>query len=204
MSKKNILIALTCLGAYQGTPLIDIKDADSTIQVEMRYATTNNFTGHPLAGYNANRCLLLPETATALRDIQHDLQQQGLGLRVYDCYRPVAASQDMVRWAKETGKEHLLGEYISSISEHNKGYVVDITLINAATGKELDIGKYDEFSSAAWTQNGTLEQRANRQILKKAMEKHGFGNYSKEWWHFWFIEYHAKKESYQSYNVPLQ
>lgn len=204
MSKKNILAALACLGAYQGTPLTDIKDVSPTIQVEMRYATSNNFTGHPLSGYSTNRCFLLPEAATALKEVQKDMNEQGLGLKVYDCYRPVSASQDMVLWARQTGNEHLLGEYISSRSEHNKGYVVDLTLITLNTGQEIDIGKYDEFSSAAWTQNGTPEQKSNRQILKKAMEKHGFGNYSKEWWHFWFQEYHNTKETHQSYTVPLQ
>ena len=204
MNKKNHLIALACLGAYQGTPLVDIKEVSPTIQVEMRYATNNNFTGDPLTGYIANRCFLLPKAAAALKEVQQDLKEQGLGLRVYDCYRPVSASQDMVRWATETGNKHLLGEYISSRSEHNKGYVLDLTLINLNTGQEVEIGKYDEFSAAAWTQNGTPEQKPNRQILKRAMEKHGFGNYSKEWWHFWFQEYHNAKDRYQSYTVPIQ
>lgn len=204
MNKKNILIAVACLSAYQETPLTDIKEVEPTIQVEMRYATSNNFTGHQLAGYAANRCFLLPEAATALKEVQQELKEQGLGLRVYDCYRPVSASQDMVSWAKETGNEHLLGEYIASKSEHNKGYVVDISLIKLNTNQEVEIGIYDEFSPAAWTINGSLEQKANRLILKKAMERHGFGNYSKEWWHFWFQEYHNTREAHQSYNITIQ
>lgn len=201
MSKKNIVIALTCLGAYQGTPLTDIKEVDPTIQVEMRYATSNNFTGHLLTGYTANKCFLLPETAEKLHKVQSDLRQQGLGLKVYDCYRPVSASEDMVQWTRETNNSHLLGEYIASRSGHNKGNVVDLTLINLRTEQEPDLGKYDEFSSAAWTTNGANEaQRANRQLLKSAMQERGLINYSKEWWHFSDNSTNATER----YTVPIK
>jgi D-alanyl-D-alanine dipeptidase len=168
------------------TLLVDIRSRDSTIRVDARYATSKIFTGMPLAGYEAPRALLRREAAVALARVQARLRSQGLGLLVYDGYRPVRATLAMVDWAKRTGREDLLKQgYIARRSRHNLGLAVDLTLVEVGTGVELDMGTaFDTFAEAAHTANAEGRVRRNRQILVRAMEAEGFSNYDQEWWHF--------------------
>jgi len=78
-----------------------LRDLDSSIVQDIRYATNDNFTGHPLPGYGAPECVLRREAAEALKQVQADLARQNLGLKVYDCYRPIRASRAMTTWAHE-------------------------------------------------------------------------------------------------------
>jgi D-alanyl-D-alanine dipeptidase len=171
------------------TLLVDIRARDSTIRVDARYASSNNFTGKPLPGYEAPRVLLRREAAVALARVQARLRSEGLGLLVYDGYRPVRATLAMVDWAKRTGREELLSQgYIARRSRHNLGLAVDLTLVELGTGAELDMGTpFDTFAEAAHTANAEGRVRRNRQILVRAMEAQGFSNYSQEWWHFSYM-----------------
>jgi D-alanyl-D-alanine dipeptidase len=166
--------------------LIDIRSVDSSIQVDARYAGPNNFTGAPLPGYEAPRALLRREAALALSRVQSRLRTGGLGLLVYDAYRPVRATLAMVEWAESTGRRDLLDEgYIARRSRHNQGVAVDLTLLDPGSGTRLDMGTpFDTFSEAAHTDNASGRVRRYRQILVRAMESEGFSNYEKEWWHF--------------------
>lgn len=166
--------------------LVDVQSLDSTIQVEMRYHTANNFTGAPLPGYEANRAFLRREAAEALVRVQARLRQRDLGLRIYDAYRPFRATTAMVEWAERTGKTHLLDDgYIARRSRHNMGVAVDLTLVYLPTGAVLEMGTpYDTFSDAAHTANAEGEIGRNRQTLVEAMAAEGFENYDMEWWHF--------------------
>src|SRR5208283_4149095 len=119
-----------------------LKDIDSTIVQDIRYATPFNFTGAPVPGYGAAECVLLREVALALKDVQEELRPQNLGLKVYDCYRPQRAVRAFVDWVKKpdargddrhyprTQRTDLvkLG-YISALSNHSYGTAVDLTLI---------------------------------------------------------------------------
>ena len=174
--------------AVADTLLADVNSLDSTIVVELRYATANNFTGAPLPGYLANRAFLRREAAAALALVQSDLSTQGLGLKIFDAYRPVRATLAMVDWTHRVHREDLLRDgYIASRSRHNLGLAVDLTLIDRATGRELEMGTpFDTFSAAAHTANATGVAAVNRQRLKAAMEKRGFTNYDQEWWHYTF------------------
>ena len=78
-----------------------LRDVDSSITQDIRYATHDNFTGHPLPGYSAPECVLRREAAEALKQVQADLARQNLGLKVYDCYRPIRASHAMTAWAHD-------------------------------------------------------------------------------------------------------
>jgi D-alanyl-D-alanine dipeptidase len=171
--------------------LVDVQALDSTIQVDARYAGSNNFTGAPLPGYDAPRALLRREAARALARVQADLRQDGFGLLVFDGYRPVRATRAMVRWAERSGRRSLLKDgYIASRSRHNLGLAVDLTIVDRKTGASLDMGTpFDTFEESAHTANATGRALSHRRILVRAMESHGFRNYEKEWWHF-------------SYNVP--
>jgi D-alanyl-D-alanine dipeptidase len=168
--------------------LVDVRAAEPSIVVEARYATSNNFTGAPLPGYLANRAFLRREAAAALARVQRRLRPEGLGLKVFDAYRPVRATLAMVDWTKRVNRSDLLTDgYIASRSRHNLGLAIDLTLVELASGRELDMGTpFDTFSSAAHTANATGEAAANRQRLKRAMEAEGFVNYDQEWWHFSF------------------
>jgi D-alanyl-D-alanine dipeptidase len=154
----------------------------------MRYATPNNFTGAPLPGYLANRAYLRREAAAALVRVQRDLRNQGLGLKIFDAYRPVRATLAMVDWTERVHRPDLLKNgYIASRSRHNLGLAIDLALIDLATGAELEMGTpFDTFSAAAHTANASGGVAANRQKLKTAMEHEGFVNYDQEWWHYSF------------------
>ncbi len=148
----------------------------------------NNFTGAPLPGYLANRAFLRREAAAALARVQRDLRPQGLGIKLFDAYRPVRATLAMVDWTQRVNRPDLLKDgYIASRSRHNLGLAIDCTLIDLATGRELDMGTpFDTFSPAAHTANASGQVAVNRQKLKTAMEQEGFVNYDQEWWHFSF------------------
>jgi len=174
--------------AVADTLLTDVRTLDQSIVVDLRYATSNNFTGTPLPGYIANRAFLRREAAGALARVQRDLRPQGLGIKVFDAYRPVRATLAMVDWTQRVNRPDLLKDgYIASRSRHNLGLAIDCTLIDLASGRELDMGTpFDTFSPAAHTANASGRVAMNRQKLKTAMEKEGFVNYDQEWWHFSF------------------
>jgi D-alanyl-D-alanine dipeptidase len=174
--------------AVADTLLTDVQSVEPRILVELRYATSNNFTGAPLPGYLANRAFLRREAAAALARVERDLRSQGLGLKVFDGYRPVRATVAMVDWTERVNRPDLLKDgYIASRSRHNLGLAIDLTLIDLTTGLELGMGTpFDTFSAAAHTANASGEAAMNRQKLKAAMEREGFVNYDQEWWHFSF------------------
>ena len=176
----------TASDAAADSLLADVRTVDSTIRVEARYATANNFTGAPLAGYEANRIFLRREAAVALARVQRAVRRRGLGLLVYDGYRPVRATLGMVAWTERVGRTDLLDDgYIARRSRHNMGVAVDLTLVDTATGTPLEMGTpYDTFTDAAHTANASGIAARNRRMLVDAMEREGFRNYDQEWWHF--------------------
>ena len=169
-----------------GDSLVNVQRVDSTIRTDVRYATANNFTGAVLPGYERPLAMLRPGPARALARVQRRLQGDGLGLKVFDGYRPIRATQAMVRWARRSGNGWVLEQgYVARRSGHNLGSTVDLTLVLLADGEELDMGTpYDTFSEAAHTANATGRVRENRMRLVRAMEAEGWVNYDKEWWHF--------------------
>ena len=174
--------------AVADTLLAEVRRIDPSIVVELRYSTSNNFTGAPLPGYLANRAYLRREAAAALARVQRNLRPQGLGIKIFDAYRPARATAAMVDWTERVNRPDLLKDgYIASRSRHNLGLAIDLTLIELATGGELEMGTpFDTFSAAAHTANATGIAAMNRERLKSAMEREGFVNYDQEWWHFSF------------------
>jgi D-alanyl-D-alanine dipeptidase len=176
------------VSAASDSLLVDLRSVDSTIQVDLRYATTNNFTGAPLPGYEAQRALLRREAAAALGRVQARLRSKGLGLRVFDAYRPVRATLAMVNWAERMGRRALLESgYIAERSRHNLGVAVDLTLVDLVTGSEVPMGTtFDNFATTtvADTANVDGEALRYRQILVQAMASEGFSPYEQAWWHF--------------------
>jgi len=167
--------------------MADVRSIDTSIVVESRYFTSNNFTGAPLPGYDANRAFLRKEAVAALSRVQARLRRQHLGLIIYDGYRPVRATEEMVAWAERVGRKVELvdGGYIASRSRHNLGLAIDLSVIDLRTRRPLEMGTpFDTFNEAAHTANATGEAAKNRKLLGDAMTAEGFENYDQEWWHF--------------------
>jgi D-alanyl-D-alanine dipeptidase len=168
--------------------------------VEARYAGAHNFVGRPIDGYEAPRCLLTAAAANALAAVARDVAQQGLVLKVFDCYRPTRAVANFERWARDISDTAAKAEfypdvdkrtlfrdgYISSRSGHSRGSTVDLTLAHT-DGRELDMGTpFDFFSPRSWSAAPDISEqaKANRALFAAAMRRHGFRPYEKEWWHF--------------------
>lgn len=154
---------------------------------DIRYATTNNFTGRKL--YAHHKLLLRRAPATALRQIQAELKKQGLGIKVYDAYRPYAVTCAM--WKYTPDRRYTANPKRGS--HHNRGTAVDVTLVNLRTGKELDMGTgYDCFNDSAHHAFTQLpaEVHANRKLLKNTMCKYGYNYVPTEWWHYHWRDKH--------------
>lgn len=183
--------------------MMELTRVDGSIRVDLRYRDSGNFTGTPLPGYAANRAYLRREAAAALGRVQQALKEDGLGLLVYDAYRPVRATEAMVAWTQRVGREALVTDgYISDRSRHNLGVAIDCTLVQLATGVSLDMGvPFDTFSADAHTVNATGTAAVNRQRFVAAMAKEGFANYEQEWWHFMFD---VPAESLRRFDVVIR
>ena len=167
--------------------LADVRDRAGAVQVDLRYATEENFTGARLPGYCTAEPFLRARAARALARAEAGLNADGLGLRILDAYRPARASRAMVRWAERTGREHLLNGWIAARSNHNRGAAVDLTLVRLESGRALSMGTaYDTFSSKSATTAVSGKPLRNRLRLRRALEAEGFRNYRREWWHYDF------------------
>ena len=167
--------------------------------VDMRYFASGNFVGARVDGYEAPVCILTHQAASALAAVQRDLSSRGLGLKVFDCYRPARGVRHFVRWARDpdnstkaqfyphVAKANLFREgYIASRSGHSRGSTVDLTLVTLPGHEELDMGTPFDFLSPQSGLRGhvSAQARANRKLLADAMRARGFIPYEKEWWHF--------------------
>ncbi len=166
----------------------ELAELPASVRREIRYATADNFTGAPLPGYGRPVALMRREASEALGRVAAGLAREGLGLKVFDGYRPVRATLGMVAWCERTGRIDLLDDgYIARRSRHNQGVAIDLTLVRLDTGAELAMGTpFDTFSEAAHTANASGVVAVNRQRLVAAMAAEGFVNYVNEWWHFSF------------------
>jgi len=160
--------------------LVDVQTLIPRIQLDIRYATVQNFTQRKL--YSQAKCLLRPGVAARLAKVQADLAKKNLGLKVYDCYRPLAVQKKL--WEIVPNPAYVANP--AQGSRHNRGSAVDLTLVDLA-GRELQMPtEFDEFSERAHLDymGGSAQARQNRVILQQAMKKRGFVPLVTEWWHF--------------------
>jgi zinc D-Ala-D-Ala dipeptidase len=168
--------------------LIDLEKFVPELVMDIRYATTNNFTGEQI--YNFPKAYARKPVAEALKKIQAELKPMGLGIKMFDAYRPYKATVKFYEVYKDT-------TYVASPykgSRHNRGCALDLTLIDLKTGKELPMPtEYDSFKKEAWPSTPVEDPtiRKNRTTLITVMEKHGFRVNGSEWWHYDFIGYKA-------------
>jgi D-alanyl-D-alanine dipeptidase len=151
--------------------------------VDLKYAGPENFTGETLYRPGTEVTFLRLPVAKALRKVQAELNKQGLGLKIYDAYRPYSVTVRM--WEKSKKKNYLANP--AKGSDHNRGTAVDLTLVDLSTGRELIMPSgFDEFSRKANQDyaEGDPAALANREKLKKVMNKFGFRSNKYEWWHF--------------------
>jgi len=169
--------------AHPETRLVEIKKYIPGITLDIRYATTNNFTGQKM--YNEAKAFARLPVVLALKQVEADLKKQGLGLKIYDAYRPYAVTVHFYEVAHDT---NFVADPRKG-SKHNRGCAIDLSVIDLKTGKELDMPTgFDSFSKKAAAAYMELPKTeiANRAILKTAMEVHGFREIATEWWHFDF------------------
>ena len=170
---------------------------------EIRYFTTYNFMGDKVDGYEEPCALITKEAARALKTAANEFNVQGYRLKVFDAYRPVCAVKHFVLWGIEDQdirmkpyffpdlqKQELFSKgYIASRSSHSRGSTIDLTLLDMATGKEVDMGSpFDLFDVSSHPDYRgdkiTEEQYENRMILQRVMVRNGFEPLDCEWWHF--------------------
>lgn len=204
----------------EGAGLVDVGQLIPDARLDIRYAGANNFTGAPVDGYEAPKCYLLATPAAALERVARELRKDKLRLQIFDCYRPVRAVRQFVRWAEDLAdqrtkseyyphvdKRALLGVYIASESGHSRGATLDVTLLGCDENRQcspLDMGTpFDFFDERAHTNSPavTPQQQANRRRLLDAMRAEGFENYSAEWWHY---TYRPEPTPNLAYDVPVK
>jgi zinc D-Ala-D-Ala dipeptidase len=163
--------------------LIDLEKFVPGIVLDIRYATTNNFTNEKI--YNLAKAYARRPVAESLKKIQEELKPQGLGIKIFDGYRPYKATVKFYEVYRDT-------TYVASPyrgSRHNRGCALDLTIIDLKTGQELKMPtEYDSFKKEAWPSTPVADPtiKKNRDLLITTMEKHGFRVNGSEWWHFDF------------------
>jgi D-alanyl-D-alanine dipeptidase len=178
--------------------LQEIIRLDTTIHLDIRYATAKNFMGRPM--YAEARAFLQRPAAEALLRAQRKLRWHGYGIVVFDAYRPWSVTKKF--WDETPPSKRKFVADPRKGSRHNRGCAVDCSLYDLATGKEVSMPTaYDDFSPAASPNAhvGTPEQRARRDLLRTVMQEEGFHVESNEWWHF---DYHAWRR-YPVLDVPF-
>lgn len=221
---KNILFALlaatmlvTCTQQqqtinpiYDRSDFVEVTEVIPDVILEIRYYSTYNFVGARIDGYERPLALMTHQAADSLKAVNDELKAHGYRLKIWDTYRPQRAVNHFIRWAEDLQDtamkavfypmvdKSLLFEqgYIYARSSHSRGSTVDLTIIDAATGKELDMGSpFDWFGEESHPdykgerlkvkgERNDEDWQANRLILHNAMTRHGFEGIDSEWWHF--------------------
>lgn len=161
--------------------LVDLELEIPGIILDIRYATTNNFTGEQI--YTQPKAFVRKPVAKALKQVQNKLAEKGLGLLIYDAYRPYAATVKFYEVYRDT--TFVASPYFGS--RHNRGAAVDVSLVDLQTGLELEMPTtFDNFSDTAAPNFPNISDIAkmNRTLLIEVMQAHGFKVYHSEWWHF--------------------
>ena len=178
-----------------------LSDVIPSIVQEIRYFSTYNFVGDRIDGYEEPCAILTKEAARALKTVSNEMMVQGYRLKIFDTYRPACAVKHFVLWGIEDQdirmkpyfypelekQELFLKGYVAKKSSHSRGSTVDLTLLDMATGKELDMGSpFDLFSEKSHPDFRGIsdEQYENRMILRNVMLRNGLAPIDCEWWHF--------------------
>jgi D-alanyl-D-alanine dipeptidase len=176
----TLILGIVTLHWAESSELVDLQSLIPTIQIDMKYATSDNFTGQVV--YDFQQCFLVKEAALLLRDVQDELEAVGLGLKVWDGYRPMAAQWKFWELVPDE-------RYVSDPRKggrHTRGTAVDLTLVGPDGLELLMPSGFDDFSEKAHRDYMDVPDEAisNRELLQEVMERHGFIGLPTEWWHF--------------------
>ena len=186
-------------GAFLVPDLVEPAKLDTTIHLDIRYATTNNFLGSVF--YSSARAFLQRPAALAVVRASGVLRHLGYGLLIHDAYRPWYVTR--VFWDATPSESRWLVANPARGSKHNRGAAVDITLYDLATGAPIEMpSTYDEATVRALSDypGGTSRQRWHRALLRRVLEAEGFTVNPNEWWHFDYRDW----QRYQILNTPFE
>ena len=164
--------------------LVNLEQFIPGIMLDIRYATTNNFTKEKI--YNLARAYARKPVAEALKQAQAEFKMQGVAIKIHDAYRPYRATVKFYELYHDT-------TYVASPyrgSRHNRGCALDMTIYDSKTGKELVMPtEYDSFQKEAWPSTPVKDPliKKNRDLIISVMERNGFKVNATEWWHFDFV-----------------
>lgn len=164
----------------------DLQQTTEGVAFDIRYATSNNFTGSPLPGYEKAGAWGIEGLGAALDEVAIELEGHGFVPVIYDAYRPPQASTAMVAFARDSGRQDWLRDgYIAAKSNHARGTTVDLGLRRVGTDEDVDMGTpFDTFSPSSHYRGVKGEAFERRTLLRRAMTHAGFVPYEAEWWHF--------------------
>ena len=165
--------------------MIELKSIIPTLVYDLRYSTEDNFVKKALYPPFTSVTFLRLPAANALANVQKELAEKGLGLKIFDAYRPYSVTVKFWELIKDE-------RYVANPSKgsgHNRGLAVDLTIIDLKTGKELEMGTdFDNFTDTAHHTFTALSETVlnNRKLLKDVMLKYGFKLFETEWWHYYW------------------
>lgn len=186
------------LATLRKSDLVELVTLDSSIQLDIRYATPRNFLGRPV--YSEPRAFLQRPAAESLVNVHRALLRRGFGLLVFDGYRPWSVTKEF--WEATPPEKRAFVADPAKGSRHNRGCAVDVTLFAVADGREVAMpSPYDEFSERASPRyaGGTVDAHRLRDMLIGAMEAEGFTVEASEWWHFDYRDW----QQYPILNTPF-
>ena len=179
--------------------MTELKEIIPSVVYDLKYATTNNFMKRRMYPRGTSVTFLRKDAALALAKVQQELHTKGLGIKIFDAYRPWSVSKNF--WDLVQDETYVANP--ARGSNHNRGTAVDLTLIDFKTGEELNLGTgFDNFTDSAHHSFKSLPQPVlqNRGLLKAVMEKYGFVAYNEEWWHYTF----KSDVKFEVLNVPFR
>jgi D-alanyl-D-alanine dipeptidase len=220
-----VLIAIGLLSCQQAPEspadarqqFVSIAEVIPNVVLDVRYYSSDNFVGARVDGYRDAVILLSRTAAIALQQVQAELNEQGLGLKIFDGYRPQKAVDHFVRWSEDPSdiltKEKYYPElpkdrlfelgYISRKSGHTRGSTVDLTIVELQSGEELAMGSpWDFFGEISHHDSPLVDEDAttNRNLLRDVMVRNGFKPYANEWWHYTLAD-ESFPETYFDFDV---
>jgi len=178
--------------------LVELTKLNNTIKLDIRYARTDNFTGK--AVYPEARAFLQRDAAEAVIRVHELLKKEGLGIVIFDGYRPWRITKLFWEVVREDQKKFVADP--AKGSKHNRGCAVDLSIYDLKTGKLIPMpSDFDEFTERASPdyQGGSAEETANREKLRRLMESEGFTVNPNEWWHFDYKDW----PQYAIYDIPF-
>jgi D-alanyl-D-alanine dipeptidase len=178
--------------------LVEVTAVNPHIRLDIRYATKNNFTGTVI--YTSAKCFLRRAVAEKLSRVQQVLEKKGLGLKIYDGYRPRSAQWKL--WSVCPNEQYVA--LPAKGSKHNRGASVDLTMVDNETGREVIMpSEFDDFAPRAHRDYAHMQSEVaknNCQLLERAMVACGFEPYFGEWWHFNDVQW----AQYELLDIPFE